>query len=158
MEKKALALGAERMIIENLQQEFVDELIFPAIQCTSGRFLAHACAWAVLEEILTHIQAMLFTRTGESDHTYSTGSRRRRLRAIENATTSCRLRYLSSDFRADNRVRYLLGTSLARPVIARAQVRTAHKYNCKLLSHGCTGKGVRKSCTFSYLPVLANTR
>jgi argininosuccinate synthase len=35
VEKKALALGAERMIIENLQQEFVDELIFPAIQCTS---------------------------------------------------------------------------------------------------------------------------
>lgn len=35
MEKKALALGAERMIIENLQQEFVDELIFRAIQCTS---------------------------------------------------------------------------------------------------------------------------
>lgn len=35
VEKKALALGAERMVIENLQQEFVDELIFPAIQCTS---------------------------------------------------------------------------------------------------------------------------
>ncbi|KAH6687455.1 argininosuccinate synthase [Plectosphaerella plurivora] len=76
VEKKALALGAERMIIDNLQQEFVDELIWPAIQCN-----------AKYED------------------------------------------------------RYLLGTSLARPVIARAQVRAAHKYNCKILSHGCTGKG-----------------
>ncbi|KAH9888288.1 argininosuccinate synthase [Xylariomycetidae sp. FL2044] len=77
VEKKALALGAERMVIENLQQEFVDELIFPAIQCN-----------AIYED------------------------------------------------------RYLLGTSLARPVIARAQVRVAHQYNCKILSHGCTGKGL----------------
>ncbi|KAH8165681.1 hypothetical protein CIB48_g2554 [Xylaria polymorpha] len=84
VEKKALALGAERMIIENLQQEFVDELIFRAIQCN-----------AIYEDRSP----------------------------------------------ADGPVRYLLGTSLARPVIARAQVRTAHKYNCKLLSHGCTGKG-----------------
>lgn len=76
VEKKALALGAERMIIANLQQEFVDELIFPAIQCN-----------AIYED------------------------------------------------------RYLLGTSLARPVIARAQVQAAKKYNCKILSHGCTGKG-----------------
>ncbi|KAI0397547.1 argininosuccinate synthase [Xylariaceae sp. FL0594] len=76
VEKKALALGAERMVIDNLQQEFVDELIFRAIQCN-----------AIYED------------------------------------------------------RYLLGTSLARPVIARAQVRAAHKYNCKILSHGCTGKG-----------------
>lgn len=36
VEKKALALGAERMVIDNLQQEFVDELIFRAIQCMSS--------------------------------------------------------------------------------------------------------------------------
>ncbi|KAM4060117.1 arginosuccinate synthase domain-containing protein [Hirsutella rhossiliensis] len=76
VEKKALALGAERMVIDNLQQEFVDELIFRAIQCN-----------AIYED------------------------------------------------------RYLLGTSLARPVIARAQVRAAHKHKCDILSHGCTGKG-----------------
>ncbi|KAH7175848.1 argininosuccinate synthase [Dactylonectria macrodidyma] len=77
VEKKALALGAERMVIEDLQQEFVDELIFRAIQCN-----------AIYED------------------------------------------------------RYLLGTSLARPLLARALVRVAHKYNCKIVSHGCTGKGV----------------
>ena len=37
--------------------------------------------------------------------------------------------------------RYLLGTSLARPVIARAQVRVAEENNCDYVSHGCTGKG-----------------
>jgi argininosuccinate synthase len=36
---------------------------------------------------------------------------------------------------------YLLGTSLARPVIARAQVKVAQKERCQFISHGCTGKG-----------------
>jgi argininosuccinate synthase len=36
---------------------------------------------------------------------------------------------------------YLLGTSLARPVIARAQIAVAQKENCQYISHGCTGKG-----------------
>ncbi|KAK8106805.1 uncharacterized protein PG998_008818 [Apiospora kogelbergensis] len=89
VEKKALALGAEAMVIDNLQQEFVDELIFRGIQCMSEvpSMSKHAAGNAIYED------------------------------------------------------RYLLGTSLARPVIARAQVRAAHKYNCKVLSHGCTGKG-----------------
>jgi argininosuccinate synthase len=76
VEKKALALGAERMVIDDLQQEFLEELVFRAIQCN-----------AIYED------------------------------------------------------RYLLGTSLARPVLARALVRTAQKYKCRILSHGCTGKG-----------------
>ncbi|CZR38816.1 putative arginosuccinate synthetase [Fusarium proliferatum ET1] len=58
VEKKALALGAECMIIENLQKEFVEQIVFRAIQCN-----------AIYED------------------------------------------------------RYLLGTALARPVIARAQPR-----------------------------------
>ena len=36
---------------------------------------------------------------------------------------------------------YLLGTSLARPVIARRQIQIAEKEGCKAVSHGCTGKG-----------------
>lgn len=54
------------------------------------------------------------------------------------------LSWSEADFCEGNAIyedRYLLGTSLARPVIARAQVRAAHKYKCDILSHGCTGKG-----------------
>lgn len=36
---------------------------------------------------------------------------------------------------------YLLGTSLARPVIAKAQIRVAEQEGCFAVSHGCTGKG-----------------
>lgn len=36
---------------------------------------------------------------------------------------------------------YLLGTSMARPVIAKAQVEIARKVGADALSHGCTGKG-----------------
>ncbi|RIB18650.1 argininosuccinate synthase [Gigaspora rosea] len=36
---------------------------------------------------------------------------------------------------------YLLGTSLARPVIAKRQIEIAEKENCQYISHGCTGKG-----------------
>jgi len=37
--------------------------------------------------------------------------------------------------------RYLLGTALARPLIARAQIQVARAYNCDALAHGCTGRG-----------------
>ncbi len=37
--------------------------------------------------------------------------------------------------------RYLLGTALARPIIARAQVEVAQATGCDALAHGCTGKG-----------------
>ena len=36
---------------------------------------------------------------------------------------------------------YLLGTSMARPVIAKAQVEIARKVGADALCHGCTGKG-----------------
>jgi argininosuccinate synthase len=36
---------------------------------------------------------------------------------------------------------YLLGTSLARPLIARGQVKAAHKVGANTVSHGATGKG-----------------
>src|SRR5450432_3740095 len=37
--------------------------------------------------------------------------------------------------------KYLLGTSLARPVIAKHQVEVALQENATALAHGCTGKG-----------------
>jgi argininosuccinate synthase len=37
--------------------------------------------------------------------------------------------------------KYLLGTSLARPVIAKHQVKVALQENATALAHGCTGKG-----------------
>ncbi|KAL1994407.1 hypothetical protein VTN49DRAFT_3076 [Thermomyces lanuginosus] len=76
VEKKALAIGAQKMVIEDLRREFIEELCFRAIQCN-----------AIYEG------------------------------------------------------RYLLGTSLARPVIARAQMRVAQRENCQFVSHGATGKG-----------------
>lgn len=36
---------------------------------------------------------------------------------------------------------YLLGTSLARPVIARGMIEVAEREGCDFVSHGCTGKG-----------------
>lgn len=37
--------------------------------------------------------------------------------------------------------KYLLGTSLARPLMAKKLVEIAHKENAKYICHGCTGKG-----------------
>ncbi|KAI8099385.1 argininosuccinate synthase [Halteromyces radiatus] len=74
--KKALAVGASKVFVEDLKEEFVKELIFPAIQAN-----------AIYESV------------------------------------------------------YLLGTSLARPVIARKQIEIAAREGCQFVSHGCTGKG-----------------
>ncbi|KAL7754092.1 argininosuccinate synthetase [Sorochytrium milnesiophthora] len=36
---------------------------------------------------------------------------------------------------------YLLGTSLARPIICEAQIKVAQQERCDFVAHGCTGKG-----------------
>ena len=50
--------------------------------------------------------------------------------------------------------RYLLGTSMARPVLAKAQVEVAQRVGADALAHGCTGKGndqVRFELTYKAL-------
>lgn len=61
--------------------------------------------------------------------------------------------------------RYLLGTALARPLIARVQVQVAKETGCDALAHGCTGKGndqVRFELTYRALapelPIIAPWR
>ena len=53
---------------------------------------------------------------------------------------------------------YLLGTSMARPIIAKAQVEIARKVGADALCHGCTGKGndqIRfESCFAALAPEL----
>ncbi|KAE8538285.1 argininosuccinate synthase [Cryptococcus gattii E566] len=73
---KAMKCGAVGFHLADLKREFVEELIYPAVQCN-----------AIYENV------------------------------------------------------YLLGTSLARPVIARGMIEAAVKEGCDYVSHGCTGKG-----------------
>src|SRR5258705_8348342 len=50
--------------------------------------------------------------------------------------------------------KYLLGTSIARPLLAKRQVEVALATGCDALSHGCTGKGndqVRFELTYNAL-------
>src|SRR5690242_14670887 len=61
--------------------------------------------------------------------------------------------------------KYLLGTSIARPLLAKKQVEVALRTGCDALAHGCTGKGndqVRFELTFKalapQLPVIAPWR
>ncbi len=61
--------------------------------------------------------------------------------------------------------KYLLGTSIARPLLAQRQAEVALKTGCDALAHGCTGKGndqVRFELTYKaiapHLPVIAPWR
>ncbi len=74
--EKALKVGASKYIVVDVRKEFIDEVLYPAIQVN-----------AIYENV------------------------------------------------------YLLGTSLARPVIAKAQIKVAEEEGCFAVSHGCTGKG-----------------
>ncbi|MEG2429624.1 MAG: argininosuccinate synthase, partial [Oscillospiraceae bacterium] len=76
LEEKAIKTGASKLYIEDLQDEFVDEFVFPTLK-----------AGAVYEN------------------------------------------------------KYLLGTSFARPVIAKRIVEIAKKEGADAICHGCTGKG-----------------
>lgn len=76
LHEKAKKCGAEKLYIEDLRQEFVEDFIWPTLQ-----------AGAVYEG------------------------------------------------------KYLLGTSFARPLIAKRLVEIAHQEGCTAICHGCTGKG-----------------
>ena len=76
VEKKALEIGASKVIIEDLQREFVTDYIFTAVKAN-----------AVYED------------------------------------------------------RYLLGTALARPLIAKKQIEAADREGADYVAHGATGKG-----------------
>ncbi len=61
--------------------------------------------------------------------------------------------------------KYLLGTSIARPLLAKRQAEVALQTGCDALAHGCTGKGndqVRFELTYKaiapHLPVIAPWR
>jgi argininosuccinate synthase len=61
--------------------------------------------------------------------------------------------------------KYLLGTSIARPLLAKRQAEVALQRGCDALAHGCTGKGndqVRFELTYKaiapHLPVIAPWR
>jgi argininosuccinate synthase len=74
--EKALALGASKVIIEDLKKEFITDYIFKAVKAN-----------AIYED------------------------------------------------------RYLLGTALARPLIAKKQIEAAIEYGADFVAHGATGKG-----------------
>ena len=99
-----------------------------------------------------------------------------REKALASGAEECFVEDLRSEFVSDfifptlragaiyNR-KYLLGTSMARPLIARRQVEIARRVGADALAHGCTGKGndqVRFELTYASfapdLPVIAPWR
>src|ERR1044071_8514368 len=99
-----------------------------------------------------------------------------REKAIASGAAECYVEDLRAEFVSDfifptlragaiyNR-KYLLGTSMARPLIARRQVEVARRVGADALAHGCTGKGndqVRFELTYAAfapdLPVIAPWR
>ncbi|MFW6192664.1 MAG: argininosuccinate synthase [Gemmatimonadota bacterium] len=75
-----------------------------------------------------------------------------RRKALETGAEACRVVDLKDRFVREQAFpavragavyegRYLLGTALARPLIAEAQVAIARETGCDALAHGCTGKG-----------------
>jgi argininosuccinate synthase len=73
-------------------------------------------------------------------------------KAIRSGASSCVVKDLKHDFLEEfvfptvmagsiYEGRYLLGTAIARPILARAQVEVALETGADALAHGCTGKG-----------------
>lgn len=97
-------------------------------------------------------------------------------KALESGAVECRVADLREEFVTDYvwpmvragaiyEHKYLLGTSIARPLIAKIQVEAALETGCDALCHGATGKGndqVRFELTYKalapHLPVIAPWR
>jgi len=88
-----------------------------------------------------------------------------RKKALLSGASECVVRDLREEFARDflwpmlksgalYEQRYMLGTSIARPLIAREQVRVAHEFGADAVAHGATGKGndqVRFELTYAAL-------
>jgi argininosuccinate synthase len=86
-------------------------------------------------------------------------------KAIRTGASACHIRDLREEFIRDYiwptlragavyEHKYLLGTSFARPIIAKHQVEVAHLVGADAVAHGCTGKGndqVRFELTYKAL-------
>ena len=48
VEKKALKIGAQKMVIEDVQKEFVEELCFRAVQCNAQVRVPHLLTCFIL--------------------------------------------------------------------------------------------------------------
>ena len=97
-------------------------------------------------------------------------------KALKTGAAECHVADLKAEFATDYlwplvrsgaiyEGKYLLGTSIARPLLAKAQVEVALATGCDGLSHGATGKGndqVRFELTYKalapHLPVIAPWR
>jgi len=75
-----------------------------------------------------------------------------RQKALRSGASHCVVRDLRREFARDflwpmlksgaiYEQRYLMGTSIARPLIAKEQVRIAHEFGADAVAHGATGKG-----------------
>ena len=75
-----------------------------------------------------------------------------RKKALASGASECVIRDLRAEFVQDflwpmlksgaiYEGKYLLGTSIARPLIAKEQVRVAHQFGADAVAHGATGKG-----------------
>ena len=73
-------------------------------------------------------------------------------KALRSGAASCKVDDLREEFLTDYvwpclramtvyEGRYLLGTSMARPVLSKGQVDYANEVGAKYVAHGCTGKG-----------------
>lgn len=75
------------------------------------------------------------------------GARARRVGAVDFVAVNAREEFLKDYFlpclqgHAVYEGRYLLGTSIARPLIAKYQVKVAHDTGAQAVAHGATGKG-----------------
>ncbi len=77
------------------------------------------------------------------------------LRESSSATSSSRCCAANAVYEGS----YLLGTSIARPLIAKAQVEVARKEGADAVAHGATGKGndqVRFELTYAALGARAD--
>src|SRR5258708_744526 len=114
--EKAFKTGASKVVVQDLREEFLNEYVFPALRA--------GAAYALRNPSRT-------SRAGASKA------------LVQDLREEFLNEYVFPALRAGAvyEHKYLLGTSLARPVIAKHQVEVALREGATAVAHGCTGKG-----------------
>ncbi len=138
VEKKALKTGATKVYTEDLKEEFITDFIYPALRGNAtyeGRYLL---ATSLARPLLSKRQIEIAAKENAS--------------YVAHGTTKVYTEDLKEEFITDfiypalrgnatYEGRYLLATSLARPLLSKRQVEIAAKENASYVAHGATGKG-----------------
>ncbi len=132
---KAEMMGIKQIFIDDLREEFVRDYVFPMFRCGAGRACQFLSVFSVGGYLCVgSVKEGGARPEGQADAAWLGGAGPHAGPSVPAARPP---RSANSQYEG----MYLLGTSIARPLIAKRQIEIAKEIGADAVCHGATGKG-----------------